>query len=128
MTDEHYYKLEFVRNWRDDYCLGFLEIWTYKPLTKAQAFEAVKKALTQWIATTDSGRKAYGDYEEFNFGDLLNSEPWADGYFRRIARRYGVRRVAGTSLDVSGAEHDWDARLVDHEEIKSGWAAQGIEE
>ena len=122
-----YHKLTFVRFQPDDLCVGHMEIWTIKNSSSRSAFESVQAALTQWIATTDSGRKAYGDYEEFNFGDLLNAEPWTERSFMVIAKKYGIKKLRAFSLSITDAAEDWDDRLVDHEEIKIGWAGQGVE-
>lgn len=122
------HKVEFARNWRDDICIGYMQITTMEPTTEAQALKAVKAALTQWIATTEDGRKAYGDYEEFNFGDFLNSEPWEDASFTEIAKKHGLISVTGDSYGSVDSAEDWDARLVDHDEIKDSWEKRGIEE
>lgn len=126
--NDTYHKITFLRNQRDDVCLGYLEIWTFKDMSRKAAFEAVQTALTQWIATTDAGRKAYGSYEQFNFGDFLNSEPWTDKTFPAIAHKHGIQSLDGRSIDVTNNVEDWDDQLADPVEIEIGWAEQGITE
>lgn len=92
--------------------VAMLTVWS--PLEGPQEIvNAIKKALTRWVGTSERGKKAWiGTCEDLNVGDLLGEGYCQDNELRKILREEGVVIAEGVIADPEEA-WNYDAVLVD---------------
>ena len=80
-----------------------------------------KLAVTQWINTTEQGKRSYADScEDFNIGDFLNDGVRTDDDFGRICQQHNVRVVHCEQLPLD--QHcSFDALLYDQDAVDEWW-------
>jgi hypothetical protein len=103
----------------DEFTFAVVTADVTRRLTAAEFRNAVTQAITEWVETTDVGRRAWqASSEDFNVGDLSGYMP-AHGCLRRILTKHGIRSLKiDTVVHCASPANLWtfDSVLVDIKE------------
>ncbi|MBK4736207.1 hypothetical protein [Noviherbaspirillum pedocola] len=115
-TNDSVLTLVFLRNGQGEVeNLCMLRLRTEKQ--PSDAVEALKAAVTEWVASTDKGRDVW-DFSccDLNIGDLDSHDGFADETLLELLRKHGVEYV-GCSQALDAAIVSYDKVLVDRVQV-----------
>lgn len=79
----------------------------------SDAVDALKSAVTEWVGTTEKGRRVWEvSCNDLNIGDLDSHDGFADPVLLELLCKHGVEYV-GCSQALEGAFVNYDKMLVD---------------
>lgn len=94
---------------------AIIRLWCCEPMSRNQAWEKMREAVTQWVTDTDEGAEAWNcSSGDLNVGDLGNYS-LEDSMLSAILRfRNLIMKIEGLEAD---GFHEYDEVLVDREKV-----------
>lgn len=115
----------------DEFTFAVVTADVDRDLSAASLRNKLTEALTEWVALTAEGTRAWrASSLDFNVGDLAGHLPASRG-LRRALARHGIRRLTvETFVDCDSPAHPWtyDTVLVDAGDNETPAKGEGTEE
>lgn len=98
--------------------LGILEIASTNP-DEGGAWDAMIDAITEWVNTTEAGRRAWiGSSKDLNIGDLASFDAFQDKDLSRLMAERGLTFKSLMIADSQDDCADYDEVLINYETLK----------
>ncbi|TXH16604.1 MAG: hypothetical protein E6R03_05250 [Hyphomicrobiaceae bacterium] len=94
---------------------AIVKLWCCRPMSRNQAWDKMREAVTQWVADTDEGAEAWNfSSGDLNVGDLCNYSLEDSMLSASLRFRNIIMKIE--SLEADGF-HEYDEVLVDREKV-----------